>query len=43
METGMVNQFEDETEQSSSHDQVSASAVAAMIAGIAILFLLFCA
>ncbi len=43
METGMANEFEDATGQSQTHDQISASAVAAMIAGIVILLLMFCA
>ena len=43
MGTQMVNEFEDAFEQSSTLDQISASAVAAMIAGNLILFLMFSA
>ena len=43
MGTQMVNEFEDAFEQSSMLDQISASAVAAMIAGNVILFLMFSA
>ena len=32
METGMINDFKDATDQSSEHDQDSTSTVAAMIA-----------
>ena len=41
METGMINEFEDATDPSSTTDQLSASAVAAMIAGIVMLLLMF--
>ena len=40
METGMINDFKDATDQSSEHDQDSTSTVAAMIAWNLIIFLL---
>ena len=43
METKIVNEFEDATDQSSTQDQVSVSAVAAMIAGNVILLLMLAA
>ena len=43
MKTEMVNEFDLATYDSSTNDQVSASAVAAMIAGSVILFLMFSA